>query len=413
MAVSESDLDNIVAENNLQITFRPETDTELVKTFSAFEALILDECRFWAENSRNSELSKIATNFQEVRNLLNQAKTLDVNQARTKIAPAIQRERIQPNYTIYSRTAQAKFLVNLVIRHGPEVANGALAYLTGDIQPNRMANKLFFAGLLSAFLFVNPGAFADSLGAHQTAFEQQRTSLNSYREELVASVSTFTQSIDAWRAESELKISQLLDTRRAEFDQARTEIEKKYGAWQNQSAEALQTWQEKMQGLQSAYTEKLKLEGPTKYWKDLEDRYLKAGRIWTALSVLLAGALTFLSYCVLYKPPDILKDVNLSLPGLRGSILMLVLISAIVYLLTLFVKISTSAYHLARDARERLQLTLVYLALMKDAAVKDDDRKIILQSLFSRADTGLLKGDSGPAMPSGVGNILELIKNKP
>jgi hypothetical protein len=168
-----------------------------------------------------------------------------------------------------------------------------------------------------------------------------------------------------------------------------------------------------MQGLQSAYTEKLKLEGPTKYWKDLEDRYLKAGRIWTALSVLLAGALTFLSYCVLYKPPDILKDVNLSLPGLRGSILMLVLISAIVYLLTLFVKISTSAYHLARDARERLQLTLVYLALMKDAAVKDDDRKIILQSLFSRADTGLLKGDSGPAMPSGVGNILELIKNKP
>jgi hypothetical protein len=34
--------------------------------------------------------------------------------------------------------------------------------------------------------------------------------------------------------------------------------------------------------------------------------------------------------------------------------------------------------------------------------VTDNDRSIILQSLFSRADTGLLKEDSSPTMPTSI-----------
>ena len=33
-------------------------------------------------------------------------------------------------------------------------------------------------------------------------------------------------------------------------------------------------------------------------------------------------------------------------------------------------------------------------------SIKEENRKLILQSLFSRTDTGLLKDDSGPTMPS-------------
>lgn len=61
-----------------------------------------------------------------------------------------------------------------------------------------------------------------------------------------------------------------------------------------------------------------------------------------------------------------------------------------------------SAFHLARDARERYQLTRVYLAMLKANAVDPEHRAIILQSLFSRADTGLLKHDSGPTMPTAM-----------
>ena len=65
-----------------------------------------------------------------------------------------------------------------------------------------------------------------------------------------------------------------------------------------------------------------------------------------------------------------------------------------------------SSYHLARDAEERHTLTFFYLALLKDSAVDDEDKKLIMQSLFSRTDTGLLKEDSGPTMPNDISKFI-------
>ena len=68
-----------------------------------------------------------------------------------------------------------------------------------------------------------------------------------------------------------------------------------------------------------------------------------------------------------------------------------------------------SSFHLMRDAEEREQLTHLYLNL-RDG--KDDDpesRKIILQALFSRSDTGLLAGDHSPTMPT-VQDAIKIIK---
>jgi len=47
-----------------------------------------------------------------------------------------------------------------------------------------------------------------------------------------------------------------------------------------------------------------------------------------------------------------------------------------------------SSFHLARDAEEREHLTFVYLALINDSKIEKEDRQLIMQSLFSRADTG-------------------------
>ena len=89
-------------------------------------------------------------------------------------------------------------------------------------------------------------------------------------------------------------------------------------------------------------------------------------------------------------------------------------VSVLIYFIRLFVKLSKSAYHLSRDARERYQLTHVFLAMIRKGAIQVEDRKIILQALFSRADTGLLKTDGGPTMPTGpMGNILGSIRGQP
>lgn len=77
-------------------------------------------------------------------------------------------------------------------------------------------------------------------------------------------------------------------------------------------------------------------------------------------------------------------------------------ISFIAFGLRALFKVMFSSFHLARDCEERHTLTYFYLALLKDSNVDDKDRQLIMQSLFSRADTGLLKDDSSPTMPNDI-----------
>ena len=78
------------------------------------------------------------------------------------------------------------------------------------------------------------------------------------------------------------------------------------------------------------------------------------------------------------------------------------MLSLLAYGIKILARLTFSSYHLSRDSEEREQLTHFYLALKKDASVSDGDRQLILQSLFSRADSGLLKEDSSPTMPSSI-----------
>ena len=106
----------------------------------------------------------------------------------------------------------------------------------------------------------------------------------------------------------------------------------------------------------------------------------------------------------LYNFPQWL-NINLkdfSIFNLTGTLLLAVIISIGIYLLRLFIKLCLSAYHLSRDANERYQLTYVYLALVNEGQVSESERSIVFQALFSRSDTGLLKGDSSPTLPDNM-----------
>ena len=109
----------------------------------------------------------------------------------------------------------------------------------------------------------------------------------------------------------------------------------------------------------------------------------------------------------IYKLPDYHWFDNL-----KNSAILTVIASILIYMLRLTVKMSTSSYHLSRDAKERNNLSYFYLALIEKGAVSDKERALILNALFSRSDTGLLKGDAAPSMPTNVSDIVEFLKNK-
>src|SRR5690606_11581508 len=108
-----------------------------------------------------------------------------------------------------------------------------------------------------------------------------------------------------------------------------------------------------------------------------------------------------------HTPADLMESIFNGDKGaaIRWSIVFVIFISIYFIIARALLKFMFSNYHLARDAEERENLTYLYLSMIEKGAIDKEERKIILQSLFSRADTGLLKEDSAPTMP----NISSLI----
>jgi len=167
-----------------------------------------------------------------------------------------------------------------------------------------------------------------------------------------------------------------------------------------------------MQKLERQYEEALRIKAPAKYWEALETKYSKSGVNWTWLAVLATVLTAACVAGVLYWPPFIFLNEHITAGGIKGALLLTFAVSLAAYVVHIFVRMATSAFHLSRDACERLQLSHVFLALTGGTAMKDDDRKIILTALYSRADTGLLRGDGAPAFPGTIGAVTEIFKSK-
>ena len=178
---------------------------------------------------------------------------------------------------------------------------------------------------------------------------------------------------------------------------------------ESEYTERLNKADERITALEEAYSKKLQLEGPAQHWKNLSRFYLGWGWGLLALSLVLGGGAIGALLWLLFQTDTIviLNENKLSLSTIRASLILIAATSMAGYLLHLFTKLAISCFHLSRDYRERFQLTNVFLALLRDGDVKCDDqvKQIVMQALFSRSDTGLLKGEHSFKMP-GVADLV-------
>lgn len=167
-------------------------------------------------------------------------------------------------------------------------------------------------------------------------------------------------------------------------------------------------WQARVQTLESTYQDKLRLEGPAKYWADKAIQHSNRGVIW--VSILFA--FLFLASIGLWVSFNFWLTgdrATFSLNHVGGILLFVTLLSTMAFSIRALSKLAFSSFHLQRDAEEREQLTHLYLALSNETLVDEDSRKIILQSLFSRSETGLISNETGPTMP-GITDLLSTLK---
>ncbi|WP_053111079.1 DUF6161 domain-containing protein [Thiopseudomonas alkaliphila] len=151
--------------------------------------------------------------------------------------------------------------------------------------------------------------------------------------------------------------------------------------------------------LHHTYTELLRLEAPASHWGNSAKKYRRAGEVWTAF-LIISVVVGFIGFSNLFMYWLEHGSKEISLITAQSAIFIMLGSAAYFYFVRVCSRIIFSSFHLMRDAEEREQLTHVYLSLIKDGSIDSDARAIILQSLFSRTDTGLLGGDSSPTMPT-------------
>jgi len=402
--VTEGELNSIVKELNFEVESGAPGQKSGLATYRELKDFLAGEVQFWSKYN-DPPLDTIRRHFGQIHNFVNSALGTDSGSARTHLVRAVQTLRQNLALSVYSGTPVAQYIASIDYKNNPKRAQGAGAYVLNQVRFQENPEKEYFYGVLSAALYTNPDLLNHFLTVDRTVFDRLRDEITLFQNRIEAAWTHTTGEFESWKTNSDNEIKGLLDGSRSRFDTSHAEWKSAFEQFQEESKEKIK----EMEGL---YLVKLRLDAPANYWEDLRDEYKIAGKWWTIGSGLLTGAVVGGIGYLLYNPPAALQQKEVTPGTIKAAILIAVALSIAGYLINLFVRLATSSIHLSRDARERLQLTHMFLSLVKEHAIEPKDRDIVLAALFSRADTGLLKHDGTPAMASPLAQLLDALKSK-
>jgi hypothetical protein len=285
----------------------------------------------------------------------------------------------------------------------PDSFNSAFNFFDAQNRGITLSNKRDLIGSLLAYEF--------TLKDHSKIIERrnaEKASLGKLRNDFIKYISESENQLNEHLKNANDRYSEYAKN----IDELKSQKEKLYNEWYKKSeSAAINLYTDssaKISELETTYAELLKLKKPADYWKARAARLKSQG--WWSLGILIFLVLVGCTslYFLLWKTPEgMLKTFfgNDKTAALRWSLIFITFISFLAFCIRALNKVTFSSFHLARDAEERESLTYFYLALINEAEIDKDQRQLIMQSLFSRADTGLLKEDSAPSMP-GIGNLI-------
>lgn len=270
--------------------------------------------------------------------------------------------------------------------------NGFIDGIRNDDKNFSSQSKYYAMGLYKAFQYTEIiRKIDDMLPEQQESFENTQLSFINTANEYIKKYDELFVQKEQQFIEMDKIISSELSTQKEEH--------KKFLEEKNKN----------IHDLEKLYAENLRLKKPADYWKQMSMDYEKKAKKYIGWSIGI-GIITvaLLSLLIVFVPETTQTSHWFDL--IKNTAILTVITTILVYALRVFVRMAMSSYHLSRDAREREQLTYFYLSLINEKAVTDSERELIITSLFSRSDTGLLKGDSSPEMPTI--NLNDFLNNK-
>lgn len=302
-----------------------------------------------------------------------------------------------------SNTPEMEFFIN-VYNDKPLYFKGVYEYYTGQFQ--NINNKDSFIGYLLAYEFDSKSfsSMATRKDLEIKSMKETRIDFQHTLEEANSQMIEYLSNAKKGVIDNAKFIDSLKEEKDSLFNNWFTTTTNNFLSFHNDSIQ-------KITDFEVLYKEKLKLEAPAQYWSDRAKKLRSEGNNWLKgmIAAIFLGVV-LLIWCLSEISAGTLDNIfQNNGTAIKWSVVFITLISFIAFAVKIFSKLTFRSFHLVRDAEEREQLTYVYLALKKEKSIDDTERHLIMQSLFSRADSGLLKDDAGPTMP---GNIAEKIINR-
>lgn len=329
------------------------------------------------------------------------------------------------NYFTFD-SVYTKFLIDLWERL-PTSVNGAFNYLIKT--NNNLNDRNTFIGSLLAYEFELKGKAEiterrkkerASLSKLKTEFNKQlsdtETDLVNHIKSTNDKYDEYVEKIDNQKNEKDHLFSDWFEGNeeneivgvKEQFDNFKANKESIFNNWFDGTEENSGV-KHKVAELQKTYKELLKLKEPAEYWKERAEKLRTQGWIAFVALIVFVGIVVWSLGELLWKTPEQIYTSFFEgdkSAAIRWSIIYVTFISFMAFCIRAISKVMFSSFHLARDSEERNTLTYFYLSLLNDSDVDKEERQLIMQSLFSRADTGLLKDDSGPTMPNDLAGKL-------
>ncbi|EKF9832059.1 hypothetical protein O1D23_003606 [Vibrio cholerae] len=295
------------------------------------------------------------------------------------------------NSWLWSGHSFSEALVNCNISYDASVANHFIIAVIGK-QKFSISNKDSLIGAVLAYeFFVVGSSITSRTDAELTAMETVRKSIQEHNSKLREELEVFKGNFSEWVTSTKTEWSNWEQQQVTKISDADDERCTEFMSFMNDC-------KVRIEDLESAYQEKLRLEKPAEYWKKSARKYGIQGSLWAV--ALVASSLMGIVYFHDFFSSWLLgQKLKVELSSLHGALIFASILTVYAFLIKTLSKLTFSSFHLMRDAEEREQLTYLFLSLNKDSQLDSTSRNIVLQALFSRTDTGLLAGDSSPSMP--------------
>lgn len=153
----------------------------------------------------------------------------------------------------------------------------------------------------------------------------------------------------------------------------------------------------KLSSIEETFNEKLALASPVEYWRERRKRH--RGLAWCfgiiASLLVIAAGLAIFSLLPSFFP----AEVTLQTLPVGRMFATAAFVTLAVWVLRIAIRLFLMNLHIATDASEREVMVTTYLALLRENnAIKESDRSLVLEPLFRRCSTGIVKDDANPPL---------------